>query len=84
MKLSRILGAVALVLAIALIATGIVGNTFRSGDHALAKDYQEAISHEASTSQSATPCEIRNSRLSFTDSGVSAPNTAAITRQKRF
>jgi len=48
MKISRILGAVALVLAIALIATGIVGNTFRSGDHALAKDYQEAVSHEAS------------------------------------
>ena len=48
MKLSRILGAVALVLAIALIAAGIAGNTFRNGDHALAEEYRNAVAHEAS------------------------------------
>ena len=47
MKISRILGIVALVLAIVLIGTGILGNTFRSADHALAKKYQEAVAHKS-------------------------------------
>lgn len=48
MKLSRILGAVALIVSIALIAAGIVGNTFQTADHALAVRYKDAVSHEAS------------------------------------
>ncbi len=47
MKISRILGIVALVLTIMLIGSGILGNTFTSADHALAKKYQEAVAHKS-------------------------------------
>lgn len=48
MKVSRILGAVALVLAVVLIAAGIAGSTFKSSDNALANSYKDAVNHEAS------------------------------------
>ncbi len=78
MKLSRILGAIALVLAIALIATGIIGNTFRSADHALAQDYQAAVAHEASiqkhadSAQKTAPSAVKKAEtaLKQTDTAV--------------
>lgn len=78
MKLSRILGAIALVLAIALIATGIIGNTFRSDDHALAQDYQAAVAHEASiqkhadSAQKTAPSAVKKAEtaLKQTDTAV--------------
>ncbi len=78
MKISRILGAVALVLAIVLIACGIAGNTFRTHDHALANRYQEAVEHEASiqkhadSAQKTAPSAVKKAETAIkqTDTAV--------------
>ena len=78
MKISRILGAVALVLAIVLIACGIAGNTFRTHDNALANRYQEAVEHEASiqkhadSAQKTAPSAVKKAETAIkqTDTAV--------------
>ena len=84
MKLSRILGIVALALAIVLIAAGIAGNTFRSADHALAVFYQDAVKHEASIQKHAdsasktAPSAIKKAETAVkqTDSAIKEANSA--------
>lgn len=77
MKLKRIPGILCLVLALALIATAIVGSTLEASDGALGTKYAEATRHEASVSAHTRAAQkLAPSTIKKTEQAVTAVESA--------
>ena len=77
MKLKRIPGILCLVLALALIATAIVGSTLEASDGALGTKYTEATRHEASVSAHTRAAQkLAPSTIKKTEQAVTAVESA--------